>query len=42
MDEIEAEVRALMDGPWKALMEAAREVEVTLDGVLDGVQRQED
>ena len=42
MDEIEAEVRSLMDGPWKALMEAAREVEVTLDGVLDGVQRQED
>ena len=42
LDEIEAEVRALMDGPWKALMAAAREVEVTLDGVLDGVQRQDD
>ena len=42
VDAIEAEVPSLMDGPWSALKEAAREVEVTLDGVLDGVQRQDD
>ena len=42
IDDIEAEVRALMDGPWNVLKEAAREVEVTLDGVLDGVERQDD
>ena len=42
IDDIEAEVRTLMDGPWNALKEAAREVEVTLDGVLDGMQRQDD
>ena len=42
IDAIEIEVRALMDGPWSALKEAAREVDVTLDGVLDGVQRQDD
>ena len=41
IDAIEAEVQALMDGPWNALKEATREV-VTLDGVLDGVQRQDD
>ena len=37
IDAVEAEVRALMDGPWQDLLAAAREVEVTVDGVLDGV-----
>ena len=42
IDAVEAEVRALMDGPWQDLLAAARKVEVTVDGVLDGIQNQED
>ena len=31
-----------MDEPWRALLVAARDVEVTLDGMIEGVQRQEE
>ena len=42
IDEVEMEVRSLMDEPWRALLVAARDVEVTLDGMIEGVQRQEE
>ena len=42
IDAVEEEVRALMDGPWQAMLSAARKVEVTVDGVLNGIQSQED
>ncbi len=42
IDEVEMEVRSLMDGPWQSLLVAARDVKVTLDDVIEGVQQQEE
>ena len=42
IDKVEVEVRELMDGPWQALQEEAATLEVTFQGVLEGVKRTED
>ncbi|MDA0940312.1 MAG: hypothetical protein O2990_04860 [Bacteroidetes bacterium] len=42
IDKVEAKVRALMDGPWQALQEEAATLEVTFEGVLEGVKRSDD
>jgi hypothetical protein len=39
IDEVEREVRSLMDGPWLALKTEAAKLEVTLENVLEGVKR---
>jgi hypothetical protein len=42
IDKVEVEVRALMEGPWQALQEEAAKLEVTFEGVLEGVRRTDD
>ena len=42
IDEVEAEVRELMEGPWQALLAEAATLQVTFEEVLQGVQRADD
>ena len=41
IDQVESKVRALMNGPWKELLVESEKLEVTFEGVLEGVQRNE-
>ena len=41
IDQVDSKVRALMNGPWKELLVESEKLEVTFEGVLEGVQRNE-
>ena len=42
IDDVEVEVRSLMDGTWQDMLRAARGLDITVDGVLEGVVRPEE
>ena len=42
IDEVEVEVKSLMDGTWQDMLRVARGLDITVDGVLEGVARPEE